>query len=989
MERDYRPVDTGGKPFNELYAALETEDIFRKLLDTFDFKYLKGVIAQEDVVTEGDAYDLFSYASYYENTCTQILERGGEQYREDVNKLLILAATAFEKISTSFSSEVTRQLDSQIHPALHAALCYTICLNHQNAYTVLNNLFEQIKYQDFDSDVPSTYYEFQRMIFFLLTRRYKQASDKAYSLLRNSNKEDKAIVHIADAVKALTGYMLRGKDSWELFYKSIDLAKKLDLDSLYLFIVQVMHSFGTQARRYSIWSHLDLDIRYMRYLINKKMVLELWESQVDAVNATCFKSGNAVLSLPTSSGKTLIAEFKAVDYLTYNQRKVIYLAPTKALGQQVLRSIKPAIEAIKKVAGLVMNITDKIDSSTFGKSDFVVMTPEKLELMMRNQPEIIEDIGLVIVDEFHSISEDARGLKLDFLLYRLRKCNNINYFILSAVIPNATDVAQWINGEPISLEWRPTKLIRGFSIKDSKRIFFSRMGSIDISIPKGVHDTIWIASLFERLGPVLVIDGTKEWVENKAIQFLALVQCEERISKLRLELSKELLLLLGEDHPLSEMVKYGVAYHHADLEIEAKLLIENALKKRIICTLFATTTLAEGVDFPVKSVIVSTLYHSGKEISHRLLNNIAGRAGRAGYYNEGYAITVCPSHWQPSQAADFWRAKNEPVFSVLSDVAKAIDAPEDQIYSWVRTKRGWERRLDEAKVAWFNRLLGVLESYLWALSSEGVITLEDESIDQLFQELFIIEPEALGVPLKKLKGWAVGRREYVEQLSFTPEVQKILIGSGFSLQSSEKIYNATSQYLGTVHAVRLDIEFISWFVQLAVSLEETKPKNKFRNIGHGKLLLKWIQEGKVDESMENSVGKAKIKEYIATQVYFSFSWLAFTIGKVLEEIIGEKDCFLFQYFSDFVRYGTEDPVIAILLESGFDKFSASIIASHYSGEITGNKTKDTMGIWMWLAFQDIDDLLKNADTENYKVRKNIIEKIVDLGRFSEFSEIEE
>lgn len=1008
MERDYRNEGHDGTPFNELYVALETEETFRKLLIAFDGKYLKSVIYNENILTDRDAYDLFSFASYYENISVQVLERGGEQYRGDVNKLLILAAEAFEKITISFCEEVTRQLDSQISPALHAALCYTVCLNHQNAYTVLNNLYEQIKHLGFDTNFPSgynqtqqvenkdsddgasgIYHEFQSMIFFLLTRRYKQASRKAYSLLKNPKNKDKVVVHITNAVKALTEYMLRGRDSWELFYKSIDLVKRMELDALYLFIVQVLYSFGTQAKKYSIWSHLYLDNRYMRYLVDRKNVIELWESQLDAINKNCLNSENAVLSFPTSSGKTLIAEFKSIDFLTFYQKKVVYLVPTKALGQQVFRSIKSGIESIEKVAGLVMNITDKIDSSIFSKSDFVVLTPEKLELMIRNQPEIIESIGLVIVDEFHSISEDSRGLKLDFLLYRLRKNKNINYFFLSAVIPNVTDVAEWIKGEPINLEWRPTKLIRGFRIKDSKRIFFSRIGNVDISVPKGVHDTIWIASLFERLGPVLIIDGTKEWVENKAIQFRNLVQCEERISKPRLELNGELKLLLGEDHPLCELVKFGVAYHHADLESDAKLLIENALKKRIISTIFATTTLAEGVDFPVKSVILSTLYQYGQEISHRLLNNIAGRAGRAGYYNEGYAIIICPPKWEPKQAVDFWRTKNEPIYSVLSDVAKAIEAPEEHLYSWVKTRSGWERRADEAKVTWFNRILGVLESYLWALSSEGMLSLEDESINQLFQDLFIIEPEAIGSPMKKLQSWVVDKRQYVEQLSFAPEIQKILIGSGFSLQSSEMIYNSTSNFLSAIDSVKLNLEFISWFVCLAVTLEETKPKKKFKDIRHSEFLLKWIQEGSIDEAVEKSVGKATINEYIATQVRFSFAWLAFTIGKVIEEIIGEKECFPLQYFSDFVRYGTNNPIIAILFESGFDKFSAFIIASHYRGQITGNKTKDTTSIWLWLAFQDINELLKNADSENYKVRKNIIEKIVDFDVLSEWSEFEE
>jgi hypothetical protein len=975
MERGYKSDTTGGQPFNELYVALETKDEFRRLLDGFDRKYLLSVIGIEEALpTDRDAYNLFSYASYYENIGTQVLERGGEQYRQDVNQLLLLAATAFEKIANSFHDEVTRQLDGQIHPAVHAALCYTVCLNHQNSYAVLNSLFEQTKVQDLFSDGldrSDSYDQFQMMIFLLLTRRFRQASDIAYALLNSTrDSQDDAILLIADAVTVLTGYMLRGRDSWERYFKALERAKKMDLDSLHLFIVQVMHSFGTQTMRYSIWSHLHLDEKYLRFLVSsRKNVLELWESQVEAINKGCFSDGNVVLSLPTSSGKTLLAEFKTIDYLTNVGKKVVYLVPTKALGQQVLRSIKPAIESIHKVAGLVMSITDKIDSDTFTKSDFVVMTPEKLEIMARNQPDALDNIGLVVVDEFHSISEDARGLKLDFLLYRLRKKENINFFMISAVIPNAIDVAHWIQGESISLDWRPTKIIPGFYIRGSNRLIISRIGEIELHTPKGVDDTIETAYWVERLGPVLVIDGTKDWVESKSKKFLALVKNDDRLSEGRLELSSQLSLLLGEMHPLTEMVKYGVAYHHADLEAEAKLLVESAMKKRVIRTLFATTTLAEGIDFPVKSVIVSTIFQSGNLMTRRLLNNIAGRAGRAGYYNEGYAIILCPERWKRKDAIRYWQSGNEPVYSVLSEVAKAIKNPQRFLHN-------------EPKIAWYNRVLGVLESYLWALSNEGTINLDDESIDLLLRELFILEPSIDGPALEKLKTWAVEKRQYVEQLTLSPEIQKVLIGSGFSLKSSEIIYNAISEYANHAQSIQLDTNFIGWFTDLATTIEETKPKKKFRDIQHTEFLLKWITDGTADEGIINLVGKAKLSEYISSQVRFSFAWLAFTVGKVLEEIVGEKPCFPVQYFSDFVRYGTDNPAVAILCESGFDRISASKIALQYEQSTTGNKTTDTTEVWLWLAFQDIDSILQTVDAENYKVRRSIIDKIVDFDMFN-------
>jgi hypothetical protein len=973
------------QPYNELAFIIERGAELKLLFAEIDGAYLQHKLTGAPFNVGDLAYRAFKAAMTIELAGTQIIFRGGNDYRIHVQPQMLIAAEAFDKLARYFPIDIIKGFDGQIHPAVHAALCYCVCLNPQNAITVINRLRNNVSLNDFEAvSLTKNDALLQLMIFNLLGRRIKWAQNAAVNLLSLTKiNDDELTVHnLAQAIYALSEFLIHGHDYSQAINASWSHLNEVNIqsqDALYTFITQALYLVFYQMFEYSVWRHLDMDRQYMEYLVNRKGVYELWQSQLDAVKAGCLDESNFVVSLPTSSGKTLLAELRTIKHLISSPNKVVYIAPTKALGQQVLRSVKPGIEAIGKKASLVMNIAEKLDSDAYSKADFVIITPEKLELMIRNDSEILSSIGLVVIDEFHNIGQDERGLKLEFLLWRLKKLEYVSFFILSAVISNSEEIASWISGAAVQLYWRPTKIVHGYSIKGSNNVILSGLNrALEIPSIRKISYTTTLAAAFRNIGGVIVIDMTKEWVENKAGEFLVLAQRGDYLAR-GVELSEQLKLICGDQHPIVEMVKYGFAYHHADLEGEVKVLIERAMKRGVINLLFATTTLAEGVDFPVTTVIINSLFQSGQQISHRLLGNIAGRAGRAGHVNEGYAIFNCPEKWSDQKAQEFWRAEDEPIYSVLSNVAKMKDKPETHLFKFTKQKGRFVKVPDEAKIEWLDRILSTLESYIWTLIKEGVISDDEESIDQLLAELFITSPDVDASVKASLKRWMIERKEYVQATAIPDEAQNILICTGFSFVSSQKIYDSVIDYVQSNDVIRLNNQLLEWFVNLALNIDEVKPRKKHKDVDHIGILQEWVLAENTDISRFFGPGsRLKQAEYISTQIRFSFAWLAFAVGKILEKIDHRQLELYVQYLADFVRWGTINPVLIHFYEYGFDKDTAKMVANYYQNAITGNKAEDSLAFVLWAGFMDFEELLRNIDIKNYAVRKQLVNTLLDM-----------
>ena len=404
---------------------------------------------------------------------------------------------------------------------------------------------------------------------------------------------------------------------------------------------------------------------YLRTLFQDdegKSVVELWPSQIAAIDAGAVNLSGFVLSLPTSAGKTLIAELKIMDFLSRNSGALaVYVAPYIALASQVRATLERRLLAAGFNPPQIWTGTFEIDNFAMPDANLLITTPEKLDSILRNRLEgdtrsleVFRRLGLVVIDEVHMIGSKGRGLSLELFISRLLKLKpQIDVLAMSAVIENVGDLAQWICGRRSSLaqsDWRPTE----------RRTFYLRRNGAVFELP-GLTDTglrlePWksakdaIARLVCQfaaggVSPVLVVETQRRYAESAAEAIFKKLSPETEVSRecfaAREMAAVQARRLLGSSHLLGKYVSTGVAYHHAGLPQDVSTSIEELARRGYLRAVCSTTTLAEGIDLPFRSVIIPHVYLADQQLmSTALLQNVIGRAGRADVSITGTAVVL-------------------------------------------------------------------------------------------------------------------------------------------------------------------------------------------------------------------------------------------------------------------------------------------------------------------------------------------------------------
>ena len=385
---------------------------------------------------------------------------------------------------------------------------------------------------------------------------------------------------------------------------------------------------------------------------------------------------SVVVVLPTSSGKTLIAEFRILQALNQFDRErgwVAYLAPTRSLVNQVCRRLQRDFAAIgiavEKVSPALE--IDGHEASMLAESDMqhqfrvLVATPEKLDLMLRGgwEARIGRPLTLVVVDEAHGIGVETRGLKLELLLATInRECRFAQFLLLTPFTPNAAEIARWLAPDSnasigLSLDWQPNDRAimtarprrgdrrgefrvqletqhtnrRTIEIPESLEFAESRplgLSWSDVSSSRGKLAAA-TANLLPYRGTVVILVGQPRhsWSVARTLtqQDGSRHEQDEDVRHV-----KEFLKLeMGPDFPLVPLLDQGIAVHHAGLSDDARILVEWLTEQGKLRMLVATTTLAQGVNFPISAVVfASHQYPYGRDMPAADFWNIAGRAGR-------------------------------------------------------------------------------------------------------------------------------------------------------------------------------------------------------------------------------------------------------------------------------------------------------------------------------------------------------------------------
>ena len=410
----------------------------------------------------------------------------------------------------------------------------------------------------------------------------------------------------------------------------------------------------------------------VKKILSASNIKELNPVQKLAIKSGLLEEKNMVISSPTASGKTLIAEIAALKAITQQKKKVVYLAPLIALANEKYESFKKKYEPFGVKVALSVGDFDSTDP-WLRDYDFIICSNEKMDSLLRHGLEWARDIGLVIADEVHLINDASRGPTLEIVLTKLAELSGARFLALSATIKNVEEIAEWLNAEHVYSEWRPVELKEGVAFDNAIEFQSSKelLGSEQAEIA--------IAKSTLRLGKqAIFFVATRKFTESLASQL------SQDISKaLKTEEQKELAGISEEilnvlERPteqcrkLAVSVKSGVAFHHAGLVGKQKHLIEDNFRKGLIKFIVATPTLAMGVSLPAFRVIIrdSKRYYprlGSVYIPVMEYKQMAGRAGRPEWDTHGEAILVAKNH---RESEEFWEhyinGETEEIYSKLA-----------------------------------------------------------------------------------------------------------------------------------------------------------------------------------------------------------------------------------------------------------------------------------------------------------------------------------
>ena len=425
---------------------------------------------------------------------------------------------------------------------------------------------------------------------------------------------------------------------------------------------------------------VDLPIpEEVKQILTLKGIRELYPPQADAVNTGVLEGKNLVLASPTASGKTLIAELCALKHVLERRGKVLYLSPLRALAWEKFEGFEE-YSSIKKQGGGKIRVgvsTGDLDNKSpwLEGYDIVITTNEKCDSLLRHRSPWMGNVTLVIADEIHLIG-DERGPTLEIALARLRQMNpEMQVLALSATVKNADEVAEWLEAQCVTTEWRPTKLYEG--VAHGNTVIF-RDGTVKKLRPLHTQDAINIAmnSVLDG-GQALIFVESRRRAESMAREAaMALSGTQSRKNQADLEGLASEIEVHGEKTSLTDVLSYAVAkgasFHHAGLNTEHRRIVERAFKAGALKILTATPTLAAGVNLPARTVVIGNYKrfvagYGMYPITVLEYKQMSGRAGRPQYDPYGEAILIASSGDEQDQLMEnYILADPERLYSRLA-----------------------------------------------------------------------------------------------------------------------------------------------------------------------------------------------------------------------------------------------------------------------------------------------------------------------------------
>jgi helicase len=739
---------------------------------------------------------------------------------------------------------------------------------------------------------------------------------------------------------------------------------------------------------------------------------ELWPSQREAIDKGLLsrQRKHFVVSVPTSSGKTLCGELAIIQELTENNETVcFYVVPTRALVEEKSKELKRKLAdfSFKVEAATGALQRDELENSLFVGTQVIVCTPEKLDLLMRHEDDSFHKASLFVLDETQMISDPERGLGLEFVVVKLRILKpDARIILLSAMLPNSEDFGRWIAATVASSAWRPTRQRFG-------EINFTKLKPYGCSMDVSLYDAsgefegieipvqsfsrqpktfwekvVWAVEAFRRKGPVLVFCMRKprcEELVGKIVDYLKAqranypIKYEASIPEVE-DLRQKIAREVSDDFLLRESLAYGVAYHHADLPPRIRIALEHLIANNKVEVVVSTTTLAEGVNLPISTVIYEDWMTHVDRRTGRIpepldlskFRNIAGRAGRARQEAEGLILFLDPTQ-KPVKLADgsevtpreyFIREEYPDILSRFLDIIINHAIPEDE----------------ELDYDWEHGDLRVPTSYRQALRQFGLVVLHAMEVFPYLEDStlihFMVSSSLLATQspehVEKAETWFGKWVNFYRRVELDrPELRPIAMQIGLPLRAIRKLYArlVSNQDLLSLFSIDddnlmvLNKDQMNAATRMVAEIEEldwtplTAP--------HDKLMQAWLQGRKI-ETLANMFGpyldqKKRLIEqtcnYTTQKLSNAGAWGMYAFRRMVELILGEENVSpIVKRLPLLMYFGVNTSPAAIFSLIGIERIDAIRLGNAYLQ--SGEKEVSVNLLKTWANIVDLEELAK-------------------------------
>ena len=511
-------------------------------------------------------------------------------------------------------------------------------------------------------------------------------------------------VTIAKALDLYLRYLRTGEIDSLVSAKDIlkllkDVAE-IESDPGIWWVIRLLILIGGGFEEASLWNvlvkhfditHTQVD-KYIKSLVYQQPrgIYELFITQRDSLDSVLHNDNGSVVSIPTSSGKTRIAELAILHTLYTNpEDKVLYIAPFRSLAFEVENTLGSILSNSNISTSHLYggSLYSKLDEKIIEDSDVIIATPEKAKAILRGNENLIENIKLVVIDEGHLLGAEKRLIVNEIfyeeIRYHMLK-NNGKFLLLSAVLPNSDELAEWLTSSEDSVykaNWRPSDERLGIMQWDGNRVDLNWISS-DVDrqsfnnrfivaeelpmkprqrkpkyFPSNKNEAIAAATYKLRsFGSALIFVGLKASVFTMAeAYFKCLGNAPEDHQWRNIDDWRAFELSCVETYGSIgnrwlAYAKKGILCHNADLHSDVRLPLERLMRSDKPLVIISTSTLGQGVNLGVSTVVFSTLYQAGSLINARDFWNIAGRAGRAFVDHEGKILVgLDTSNLRPTQ----------------------------------------------------------------------------------------------------------------------------------------------------------------------------------------------------------------------------------------------------------------------------------------------------------------------------------------------------